>query len=120
MGQSRTKAASLFEREMERPSFRQAYEAERKKFALEVQVLNLLESNNMKLADLARTLGMPRGNVTRDLSNRRIRNATLSRVQSIANAIDADFVPLIMPRDPRKRRTVLDRLERAFAARSGA
>jgi hypothetical protein len=107
---------SLFEREMQKPAFRQAYERERKNFALEVQFLNLLEGNQMKLADLARTLGMPRGNVTRDLSQRAIRYATLSRVQTIANAIDADFVPVILPRDPQKRRTVLDKLEKTFAA----
>jgi hypothetical protein len=116
MSQSKSKTTSLFEREMQKPAFRQAYEKERKNFALEVQFLTLLEGNQMKLADLARTLGMPRGNVTRDLSQRAIRHATLSRVQTIANAIDADFVPVILPRDPQKRRTVLDQLEKTFSA----
>jgi predicted XRE-type DNA-binding protein len=119
MSQSKNKPKSVFEREMQKSAFRQAYEAERRSFALEVQILNLLESNQMNLADLARTLGMPRGNVSRDLSQQAIRHARLSRVQTIADAIDADFVPLIMPRDPSKRRTVLNRFEKAFAASAG-
>lgn len=116
MSQSKHKPTSLFEREMQKPSFRHPYESERESFVLEVQVLNLLESNQMKLADLAHALGVPRGNVTRDLSHGAIRRATLPRVKAIANAADADFVPVILPRDPDKRRVVLNRLERAFAA----
>jgi predicted XRE-type DNA-binding protein len=120
MSQNSRKPASLFEREMQKPSFRRAYEAERKSFALEVQLLNLLESKQMKLADLARALGVPRGNITRDLSQGAICRATLPRITAIADAADADFVPVILPRDPERRRNVLDRLERAFAVGAGA
>jgi predicted XRE-type DNA-binding protein len=115
MSQSSRKPKTLFEREMRKPGFRRAYEAERASFALEVQFLNLLEGNRMKMADLARALGVPRGNITRDLSQGGIQRATLPRIRALANAADADFVPVILPRDPEKRRTVLDRLEKAFA-----
>ncbi len=107
--------ASLFEREMRRRSFREAYEGERRSFALEVQLLNLLESSRMTLADLARAMGVPRSNITRDLSEGRIRRATLPRVAEMANAANADFVPVILPRDPDRRRNVIRRLEMVFA-----
>ena len=107
--------ASLFEKEMRRRNFRVAYESERKSFALEVQLLNVLESSQMTLADLARALGVPRSNITRDLSDGRIRQATLPRVAAMANAADADFVPVILPRDPDRRRHVMRRLKMVFA-----
>ncbi len=107
--------ASLFAREMRRRRFREAYEAERRSFALEVQFLNLLESSRMTLADLARAMGVPRSNITRDLSEGRIQRATLPRVAEMANAANADFVPVILPRDPERRRNVIQRLEMVFA-----
>jgi hypothetical protein len=111
----RRKAASLFEKEMRRPSFRRRFEAERETFALEVQFLNLLESGEMSLADFARKVGVPRANITRDLSQQGIRNATLPRVSRMAEVVDADFVPVILPRDPKKRREVFNRLQQAYA-----
>jgi hypothetical protein len=108
------RAASLFESEMRKPSFRRRFEAERESFALEVQFLNLLESGEMTLADFARRTGVPRANITRDLSQQGIRNATLPRVSRMAEVVDADFVPVILPRDPKKRREVFDRLQRAY------
>lgn len=115
---SQNNRKSLFDREMKKPSFRQAYNAERASFALEVQILNLLEAKQMSLADLARALRVPRGNITRDLSQGRISKATLPRVTAIANAADADFVPVILPRDPAKRRSAIHSFEKAFAAAS--
>jgi predicted XRE-type DNA-binding protein len=109
------KPRSLFEREMQNESFRTAYESERESFALEVQILKLLESSDMSLADVARALGVPRSNITRDLSQGRIRRATLPHVAELANAANADFVPVILPRDPQRRRNVLRRLSKVFA-----
>jgi predicted XRE-type DNA-binding protein len=111
----KAKPTSLFESEMRRRNFREGYEAERGCFALEVQLLNLLESNQMTLADLARAMGVPRSNITRDLSEGRIQRATLPRVAEMASAANADFVPVILPRDPERRRRVIRRLEQVFA-----
>ena len=109
------KAASLFEREMRNPGFRARYDAEQESFALEVQFLNLLESGQINLSQFARRMKVPRANITRDLSQRGIRNATLPRVSRMANAVNADFVPVILPRDPAKRREVIHRLKKAYA-----
>src|SRR3954469_17158882 len=112
---TKKKAASLFEQEMRKPEFRRRYESERESFGLEVQFLNLLESGHINLAEFARTMRVPRANITRDLSQRGIRNATLPRVSRMADALDADFVPVILPRDRQKRRKVIQRLEEAYA-----
>src|SRR6266700_7338796 len=105
------KATSLFEREMQDSGFRGRFEAEQEGFALEVQFLNLLESGQINFSQFARKMKVPRANITRDLSQRGIRNATLPRVSRMANAVNADFVPVILPRDPAKRREVIHRLE---------
>lgn len=111
----RNKAMSLFEREMRKRKFREAYERERKPFDLEVQILSALEQGEMTLADLARKMGVPRSNISRDLSQGRINKARLPRIIEVANAVGADFVPLILPRDPASRRGVLHKLESVFA-----
>lgn len=111
----RKRPASLFEREMRKRNFRNRYEAEQESFALEVQFLNLLESGQMSLADFARKLGVPRANVTRDLSQQGIRKATLPRVSRMAKVAGADFIPIILPRNPKKRRAVIHRLQQVYA-----
>jgi hypothetical protein len=111
----RAASASLFEQEMRNPDFRKRYENEHEGFALEVQFLNLLESGQINLAEFARRMRVPRANITRDLSQRGIRKATLPRVSRMANAVDAEFVPVILPRNREKRRDVIRRLEEAYA-----
>ncbi|GEM_PF-5924760 len=111
----KNKVGSLFEREMARRRFRKAYEAEREAFDLEVQILGAMERGEITLAELARMMNVPRSNISRDLSQGRINRATLPRIIEMANAVGADFIPLILPRDPDSRRGVLHKLEELFA-----
>ncbi len=109
------KPQSIFEQEMRNKKFRQSFEAGRRAFELEVQILNALENEDMSLADLARKLGVPRSNISRDLAADGIKRATLPRLIKMADAADADFIPLILPRKPSSRRHVIARFEEVFA-----
>lgn len=108
------KKQTLFDREMRKAGFRKAYEAERKSFELEIQILRALKQQNMTLAELARSAGMSLSNVSRDISRKKINRATLPRISKIANAIDSDFIPVLLPRKPLERKRVISRLEEAF------
>jgi transcriptional regulator with XRE-family HTH domain len=114
MSGKKRKPKTLFDREMERSDFRRKYDSEREAFDLEVQLLNMLELANISLASLARQLGVPRSNVSRDLAGG-IRRATLPRVGQIARALNADFVPVLLPHERAGRREVIQKLKKVYA-----
>jgi transcriptional regulator with XRE-family HTH domain len=104
------KTKTLFEREMERPSFRTKYEDHKKDLALEVEVLKLLEEKRMTYEAFAHLLGTKKSNVSRDLKGGGLRSATLRRIEQIAKALECDFVPLLLPRNRRARVKKLEAL----------
>ena len=111
---AKTKRRSLFDREMAKSSFRSKYRTEKKAFEVEVQILRAIEQNGITMMDLADISGMQLSNVSRDLSQKKIRRATLPKIAKYADALDRDFVPLLLPRTRTERRKVLSRLQRAF------
>ena len=114
MSEKKRKPKTLFDREMERPDFRRKYESEREAFNLEVQLLNMIELANISHAALARQLGVPRSNVSRDLAGG-IRRATLPRLGQIAHALDADFIPVLLPHERAGRREIIQKLKKVYA-----
>jgi predicted XRE-type DNA-binding protein len=114
MSEKKRKPKTLFDREMARPDFRRKYESEREAFDLEVQLLNMIEQEKISLAALARQLGVPRSNVSRDLAGG-IRRATLPRVGQIARALNAEFVPVILPHERAGRREIIRKLRKVYA-----
>jgi transcriptional regulator with XRE-family HTH domain len=97
---------TLFEREMADVNIRERVEAERAGISLELQVRDAMESAKMTPADLARLLAVPRSTVSRDLKGG-LSNAKLGRVRAIADKLNYDVVPLVLPREPAARKLAI-------------
>jgi transcriptional regulator with XRE-family HTH domain len=99
-----SKAKTLFERELEKPGFREKYFRERTEFQLELQILRALEERNYTYEEFAEKIGSTKGNISRDLKSRGLGKASIERIQKMAEALDLEFVPLLLPKDKKKRR----------------
>jgi hypothetical protein len=100
---SRRGGPTLFEREMANADIRERVEAERADISLELQVRGAMNAANLTPADLARLLSVPRSTISRDLKGG-LSNAKLGRVRAIADKLNYDVVPLVLPREPGARR----------------
>ena len=101
------KSKSLFEREMESPSFRKKYKENKKSLRLELQILDALEKKHLTFETFAKRVGTQKSNVSRDLKGKGLWTATIGRVERMAKALDCDFVPLFLPRDKKQRAKML-------------
>jgi hypothetical protein len=99
----RRSGSTLFEREMLNVEIREHVEAERADISLELQVRDAMDAAKMTAADLARMLSVPRSTISRDLKGG-LSNAKLGRVRAIADKLNYDVFPLVLPRDPGARR----------------
>ena len=94
---NKKKIKSLFDRRMADKNFRDRFEKEYPMFQLEVQILNALEKKGWSYSRLATELGTKKSNVSRDLTSSSIRRATIPRISRMAQVLDYDFVPLLIP-----------------------
>jgi transcriptional regulator with XRE-family HTH domain len=104
------KTKTLFEREMERTSFRKKYEDHKQVLELELAFLKALEDKHMTYEAFARILGTKKSNISRDLKGKGLRSATLRRIEQMAKAIGYDFLPLLLPRNREERARKLEAL----------
>ena len=98
------KKKTLIEKEMERPGFLEKYLRERTEFELEVQILRALEDRGFTYEEFAEKIGTSKGNVSRDLKSRGLGRASLERIQKMADALGLEFLPLLLPKNKKKRR----------------
>ena len=101
------KAKSLFEKEMQKDSFRKIYWEEREEFKLELQFLKALEDLDLTYEEFAKMIGSSKGNISRDLKVKGLNRATIHRIEKMASAIDMEFVPLLLPKDRKKRKKAI-------------
>lgn len=106
----KTRVKSLIERKLENPEYRARFERDYPAFVLEVQILRALEERGWTYDDLAKRLHTSKSNVSRDISAGGIRSATLKRLSRLAEALDMDFIPLLVAQSAE--RTVLPEIQR--------
>ena len=104
------KNKSLFEKRMTDSKFKQRFERGYPAFELEVQILNALEKKGWTYSKLAKAMGTSKSNISRDLSARRIRSATISRLVKMARVLDSDFIPLFISQN--KEAEILPKIQR--------
>src|SRR5688572_8789851 len=90
------KKKSLFDREMEKPGFRDKYLQEQETFQLELQILQALEEQGLTYEEFAARIGTSKGNVSRDLKIRGLGKASIERLKKMADALGMEFVPLML------------------------
>ncbi len=104
------KKSTLYEVEMERPEFRKKYLKEYKDFELELQMLKAIERLNLTYEEFAKKIGSSKGNVSRDLKIRGLKRASIERIRKMADALGMDFIPLLLLRDPQRRKAQISEL----------
>ncbi|MBU0534065.1 MAG: helix-turn-helix transcriptional regulator [Candidatus Omnitrophica bacterium] len=107
---NKNKEKTLFEKKMLNKKFRQRFKKEYPAFELEVQILNALERKGWTYSKLAEVMGTSKSNISRDLGANGIWSATISRLARMAEVLDADFVPLFIPRS--KESEVLSKIQK--------
>ena len=90
------KTASLFDQEMQRPTFRKAYRNEKKRFTLELQISRFLDEAGWTYAEFAKRTGTAKSHVSRDLKGG-LHSATVARIERIAKALHMRYLPLLIP-----------------------
>ncbi len=109
----KNKKKSLFEKRMADNDFRRRFEKEYPAFNLEVQILNALEKKGWTYSKLAKAMGTSKSNISRDLSARGIRLARISRLAKMAQVLDSDFIPLLIPQ--KKEEKILPEIQKLVA-----
>ena len=92
------KTETLFSREMRRASFQKAFQKEKKRFSLELQVAQAIKTLGWSYEEFANRIGTARSHVSRDLKGG-LHRATISRVERIAKKLHMRYVPLLIPED---------------------
>ena len=127
---SHAKAESLLERKLMRPAYRARFERNYPAFVLEVRLLRALERKGWTFERLARALHTSKSNISRDLSaggirtaslprrlapwiGARRRQASLPRLAKMAEALDMEFIPLLVSQ--KKERTILPKIQELAA-----
>jgi len=78
---------------------------------LEQQMADAMQRQHVSAAELARRVSRQPSAISRDLKGG-LSKAKIGRVEDMAEAVDHDFVALVLPRDPKERRETLERLTR--------
>jgi len=92
----KTKVRSLIERKLEDKEYHARFERYYPAFVLEVQILKALEQKGWTYKDLAKALKTKKSNISRDLNAGGIRSATLKRISKMAEALDMEFIPILV------------------------
>ncbi len=108
------KVKSLLERKKGNPDYRKRHEESYELLKLGIQILNILEKKHMTYSDLAKAMHTQKSNISRDLKGGGIKNASLSRIQKIADAIGMKFLPIFLPK--RKANDLLPKIHRLVMA----
>jgi hypothetical protein len=98
MSQNEEIAGSL-NRELEDPKYSDQFEREAGVFALEVQILNVMEDKSWTYSKLADAVNTSKGNISRDLKGGGLAKATFSRVQKICGALGMSLIALVVPKE---------------------
>ncbi len=85
-------------------------------FSLEHQIHRAMEEAHVSSSELAARLGADKALVSRDLSGG-LSRAKFQRIVRVADALDCDVVPLMLPRETRRRK---QHLVKVFAELGGA
>lgn len=109
------KVKTLFEKEMEKSHFKENFEREYQEFQLEVQLLQALEDQGLTYEKFAEKIGSSKGNVARDLKTVGLKKATLDRVVRMAQALNLEFIPLLLPKGRKQRKKKLAELLKVAA-----
>jgi transcriptional regulator with XRE-family HTH domain len=109
------KTKTLFEKEMEKTHFKVNFEREYQEFQLEIQLLQALEDQGLTYEKFAEKIGTSKGNVARDLKTVGLRRATLDRVVRMAQALNLEFIPLLLPKERKQRKKKLAELMKVVA-----
>lgn len=103
------KPKSLIERKMQDPEYRKRFEEEYGAFQLEVQILLALEDRGWTYSDLAKATKTSKSNISRDLKDGGLVNASYSRIHRMADALGMKLVGVLIPKDSVE--TVLPKIE---------
>ena len=96
------KKKSLFDAEMDKPSFKKKFNEEEKRFEIEYQIATIMEAMGITQKDLARILEKDKSVISKDLGGA-LRRAGVSKISSFAEALDCEFIPLFVPKKKVKR-----------------
>ena len=96
------KTKSLLEQEMGKPSFAKKFNEAEKRFELEYQIEMLMELLGMTQKDLALALDKDKSVVSKDL-NGAIKKAGILKINKLAEALGAEFIPLLVPKKKAKK-----------------
>ena len=107
------KPRSLYEKEMQSPSFRRTFHREWEKFKLEIQILKALKATGWTYEEFAAKIGTRRSHVSRDLKGGGLQRASLARITKMAKTLDMDFVALLIPHSEQAR--ILPQLEKVVS-----
>lgn len=101
--------STLSSRLREDPAMAQRIDAYLDAFRLEQQFRDAMTAQHITSADLARRTNHKPAAISRDLAGG-LSSAKLGRVREMAAAMGCDVVTLLVPRDPRERGKVVERL----------
>ncbi len=102
---------TLEERLRQDPEMAQRIDKQLAHLRLEQQMADAMQRQHVSAAELARRVARQPSAISRDLKGG-LSKAKIGRVEDMAEAVDHDFVALVLPRDPKERRETLERLTR--------
>ena len=74
---------------------------------IESQIFEAMRADGLTYEAFAEKIGSFKGNVYRDLHSRGLGKASLDRIHKMANALDMEFVPLLLPRNEAQRKKLV-------------
>jgi predicted XRE-type DNA-binding protein len=72
-------------------------------YGLEQEIDRAIEARQITRSQLADRLGVNRSSISRDL-NRGLSHATIARITQVVEAIDFEFVPIVIPKHGKRER----------------
>ena len=96
-------------RKLEDPEYRKQHDERYAAFKLEVQILLALEDRDWTYSDLAKATKTSKSNISRDLKDGGLVNASFSRIHRMADALGMKLVGVLIPKESVE--TVLPKIE---------
>jgi len=66
--------------------------------ALEWQIIQGIQEAGLTFEEFAKKIGTSRANISRDLTTVGLNKASLFRIKKMAEALDMEFIPLLIPK----------------------
>jgi|GEM_PF-2048186 transcriptional regulator with XRE-family HTH domain len=95
----KSKAKSLYEKELQKPEFKRKFEEEYDALSIEVQILNAMEKRDWSYTDLAEAVGTSKSNISRDLKGGGLVAASFSRIRRMVEALGMKLIVLVVPKE---------------------